>query len=160
MFFKMPSIFTSLLASLAVLSPVIADYLVDPSFKIDVHSHIIPDIYRTALIEGGYPVENGRVVTDGIPAPDWDLKTHIAAMDTNGINYSTISITAPGLNFLAHDRNAAKSLARKINFAMYNYTQLYPTRLGAMCILPLPDVESAVVEIKVLIDNHLTKKAN
>ncbi|TVY52703.1 Decarboxylase yanB, partial [Lachnellula suecica] len=150
----MPSLLTrSLSLILASLSPVLADYLVDPSFKIDVHSHVVPDFYRAALIEGGYPVENGTLFTDGFPVPAWDLESHIAAMDTNGVNYSTISISAPGVSFLADDCGcAATTLARELNLAMYNYTQAYPTRLGAMCILPLPDIEASLAEIEFCLD--------
>jgi predicted TIM-barrel fold metal-dependent hydrolase len=145
----MPSLLTSSLCLLlAASSPAVADYLVDSSFKLDVHSHVVPDIYRQALIDAGYPVKNGTLFTDGFPVPSWDLESHIAAMDTNGVNYSTISISAPGVNFLADDCCSASIVARQLNLAMYNYTQAYPTRLGAMCILPLPDIEASLAEIE------------
>lgn len=119
------------------------------SFKFDVHSHVVPDFYREALIDNGFPVINGTVFTDGFPVPEWDIASHVAIMDTNGVNYSTLSVSAPGVSFLAGDADAAGALARKLNLAMFNYTQAYPTRLGAMCILPLPHVELAVAEIDV-----------
>jgi len=144
----MPSFLAFSLYYLLALSPAVAECLVDPSFKLDVHSHVIPDIYRTALTEAGFPVRNGTLFTDGFPVPAWDLESHIAAMDTNGINYATISLSAPGVNFLANDRAAASKLTRELNLEMYNYTQAHPTRLGAMCILPLPDIEASLAEIE------------
>ncbi|CZR68307.1 uncharacterized protein PAC_18206 [Phialocephala subalpina] len=134
------------------LRSVVAHYVVDPSFKLDVHSHVVPYIWRTALIEAGYPVKNGVLYTDGFPVSNWTLDGHIAAMDTLGVNYSTLSVSAPGVNFLAHDPCAAAELAREVNLLMYNYTQTYPERLGAMCLLPLPDVDSALAEIEYCLD--------
>ncbi|KAH8590501.1 hypothetical protein B0O99DRAFT_745221 [Bisporella sp. PMI_857] len=131
---------------------VAADYVVDTNFKLDVHSHVIPGIYRQALIDNGFPVRNGTLFTDGFPVPEWTLEGHVASMDSLGINYSTLSVSAPGLNFLSDDPCAAAELAREINDLMYNYTQTYPTRLGAMCLLPLPDVEAAVAEIEYCLD--------
>ncbi|KAH6684548.1 hypothetical protein B0J14DRAFT_527368 [Halenospora varia] len=148
----MLSFFQPSVALIALSSSVLADYIVDSSFKLDVHSHVVPAIYSDALIAAGYPVVNGTIYTDGFPVPSWTLEGHIAAMNTNGINYSTISVSAPGVSFLAGDCCAAASLARELNLAMYNYTQQYPTRLGAMCLLPLPDVESALLELEYCLD--------
>lgn len=128
---------------------VLADYVVDASFKFDVHSHVVPDVYRASLIANGYPVVDGTLFTDGFPVPAWNLSTHIASMNSQGINYSTISISAPGVSFLAKDPHAAASLARLLNLEMYNMTQQYPTRLGAMCILPLPNINGSLAEMKV-----------
>ncbi|KAI9052146.1 hypothetical protein LZ554_003508 [Drepanopeziza brunnea f. sp. 'monogermtubi'] len=123
------------------------------SFKLDVHSHLVPDIYRAALIEAGYPVKDGVVYTDGFPVPAWNLETHIRSMDTQGLNYSTLSFTAPGIGFLAHDPPKAARLARELNLVMFNYTKAYPKRLGAMCLLPLPDIDSSLAEIKYCLDS-------
>ncbi|KAH8749721.1 hypothetical protein F5883DRAFT_633554 [Diaporthe sp. PMI_573] len=122
------------------------------SFRLDVHSHVVPDLYKEALIEAGYPVTNGTVYTSGFPVPSWDLTTHIEAVDLNQVNYSILSISAPGVNFLAANRTAASELARNLNLAMYNYTQTYPTRVGAMCVLPLPHVDLALKEIEFCLD--------
>lgn len=150
----MPSLLaSSFILLLAVASTIVSGSLVDESFKIDVHSHVIPDFYREALIEAGYPVKTlggqATLFTDGFPVSVWNLTEHIAAMDTMGVNYSTISVSAPGVNFLAGKNRglAAAALATKLNLAMYNYTQAYPTRLGAMCILPLPDIPASLAEI-------------
>lgn len=121
-------------------------------FRIDVHSHIIPDFYHEALIEGGFPVVDGVVYTDGFPVPAWDLTSHVETMDLYSVNYSTLSVSSPGVSYLAADEEAAGLLARKLNLAMYNYTQLYPKRLGAMCLLPLPHVQLALAEIDVRIN--------
>ncbi|POS73099.1 amidohydrolase [Diaporthe helianthi] len=117
-------------------------------FRIDVHSHVIPDFYTDALREAGFPVINGAVTANGSPLPSWSLDTHIKDMDANQVNYSALSLSAPGVSFLAGNETAAIELARQLNLAMYNYTQAYPTRLGALCVLPLPHVDAAVEEAR------------
>lgn len=138
---------TALFVRLALAAPL--DSLLSQPFRFDVHSHVSPDFYREALGQGGFPVINGTVYVNNLPVPSWSLDTHIKDMDANQVNYSTLSISAPGVNFLAGNETAASQLARSLNLAMHNYTQQYPTRLGAMCILPLPHVDAAVDEIKV-----------
>lgn len=125
------------------------------NYRIDVHSHVVPQIWKDAMIEAGYPVKNGSLYADGFPVPDWTLKDHIATMDTLGVNYSTISISAPGVYFI-EDATKAHALARKINQEMHNYTRQYPRRLGAMCLLPLPHVDESLAEIEVYLPLHLS----
>ena len=120
----------------------------DP-FRFDIHSHVVPDFYHEALSQGGFPVVNGTVHVNDLPVPSWSLDTHIEDMDRNQVNYSALSVSAPGVNFLANNETAASQLARNLNMAMHNYTQQYPTRLGAMCILPLPHIDAALEEVKV-----------
>ena len=100
---------------------------------------------------------DGTVFTDGFPVPYWNLTAHIAAMDTQGVNYSIISVSAPGMNFLANDSCAAADLARQLNDVMYSYTQLYPSRLEAICVLPHPDVDAALDEVNVSSPNQETQ---
>jgi hypothetical protein len=142
-----PSLVLALLACGTFAAP--SPSTTPSSFRLDVHSHVVPDLYKEALIQAGYPVTNGTVYTSGFPVPSWDLTTHIEAMDLNQVNYSILSISAPGINFLAANGTAASELARNLNLAMYNYTQTYPTRVGAMCVLPLPHVDLALKEIEV-----------
>lgn len=118
-------------------------------FRLDVHSHVVPDFYQEALSQGGFPVVNSTVHVNGFPVPSWSLDTHIQDMDANQVNYSTLSLSAPGVSFLAGNETAAAELARKLNLAMHDYTQQYPTRLGALCALPLPHIDAAVEEAKV-----------
>jgi hypothetical protein len=72
-------------------------------------------------------------------------------MDKLGVGYATLSITAPGVYFLAEEPTKAKKLAREINGVLHKYTLEYPSRLGALCLLPLPSVEYALAEIEVRI---------
>jgi predicted TIM-barrel fold metal-dependent hydrolase len=127
----------------------LAAHCLSPNYRIDVHSHAIPNIWREALVDAGYPIVNGTLTVEGFPVPEWTLKDHIDTMDKLGVGYATLSITAPGVYFLAEEPTKAKKLAREINEALHNYTLEYPKRLGALCLLPLPSVKDAVAEIEV-----------
>ncbi|KAL2784782.1 amidohydrolase 2 [Aspergillus keveii] len=130
----------------------LAAHCLSPNYRIDVHSHAIPNIWREALVDAGYPIVNGTLTVEGFPVPEWTIKDHIDTMDKLGVGYATLSITAPGVYFLAEEPTKAKKLAREINEALHNYTLEYPKRLGALCLLPLPSVKDAVAEIEYCLD--------
>lgn len=122
----------------------------DSLYKIDVHQHVIPEVWRQALIDHNVgPTIDGVNFADGIPVPAWNLTTHIEVMNSENLGYGMISISSPGVSFLADDPVAAAKLAREVNLEMYSYIQQYPTRLGGLCLLPLPDVAAALIEIQV-----------
>ena len=147
----MPSLLRKLLLGIPLACLASGHALTDSissNYKIDVHSHVVPSIWREELISAGYPVKNGTLYTDGFPVSDWTLDSHISTMNSLGVNYSTISVSAPGVFFLK-EAQKAKSLAHRVNLLLHNYTRTYPTRLGALCLLPLPYVDEAVEELKV-----------
>jgi hypothetical protein len=89
-------------------------------------------------------VKKNQLFTDDFPVPSWEIASHIADMDKLGVNYSTISISAPGVSFLANNAPASASLARQLNNEMYNYTKMYPKIIGPMCLLPLPHTKESL----------------
>lgn len=95
---------------------------------------------------------NSTLIVDNFPVPPWNLSTHISSMDTNSINYSTIHIGSPGLSFLSTNASRAASLAKEINDDMATYVSQYPTRLGAMCLLPLPHINETLTMINYCLD--------
>lgn len=139
---------SSLLLLSLSLGSAIAEVL-PAEYRIDAHRHTIPDTWYDALVNAGFPVINGTLYTDGFPTPRWTLEGHIAELDIQAINYSIIGIDGPAVAFLADDPPLAAALARQVNLEMYNYTQQYPTRLGAYCLVPLPDINSSLIEIQV-----------
>ncbi|KAJ5706107.1 hypothetical protein N7536_001796 [Penicillium majusculum] len=150
----MPSLLQKLLLGIPLACLATGHTLTDSvssNYKIDVHSHVVPSIWREELISAGYPVKNDTLYTDGFPVSDWTLDSHITTMNSLGVNYSTISVSAPGVFFLKEAKKA-KSLARRVNLLLHNYTRTYPTRLGALCLLPLPYVDEAVEELKFCLD--------
>ncbi|APR61554.1 2-amino-3-carboxymuconate-6-semialdehyde decarboxylase [Staphylococcus condimenti] len=111
---------------------------------IDVHHHIIPDVYKSAL------VKNGVDKAGGMPIKDWTPEDSIAYMDRLGIEVGIGSISDPGLNPL--DKEARKQTAREINDFEANMIQEYPNRFGGFATLPLPEVEDSIQELKYALD--------
>ncbi|RVX69749.1 hypothetical protein B0A52_06394 [Exophiala mesophila] len=123
------------------------------SFRVDVHTHPIPDIYREALVNAGYEASNvSEVFVDGFRTPyPFTIEGYLDARREQGYNFSILSITAPGVSFL-HGNFKAQELARTLNDEMHQYIQAHPTQLGAFGILPLPDLPSSLEEIRYCLD--------
>lgn len=122
------------------------------SFKIDVHTHAIPDFYRKALVDAGYSATNlSNVFVDGFRTPDFDIKSYIDERVEHGYGFSVLSITAPGVSFL-HGSYRATEMARQLNLEMNSYRKTYPNQIGAFGILPLPDIQSSLEEISYCLD--------
>jgi predicted TIM-barrel fold metal-dependent hydrolase len=114
------------------------------SQKIDVHHHIVPKEYLTALASVG--IKNAV----GEPFPQWDIENSLAFMDRQGIAIAINSISAPGIYF--GDNDFTQKLARKCNEISTHVVNEYPNRFGAFAILPLPDIEASIVELEYALD--------
>ena len=117
-------------------------------FKIDVHTHLVPDFYREALIDAGNTTSNGELVMDGFITPKVDLDAYMKNREKHNIGYSVLSITAPGCTFL-NGNSKAKRLARRLNDELQRSVERYPGQIGALGCLPLPDIDASLAEIKV-----------
>jgi predicted TIM-barrel fold metal-dependent hydrolase len=114
------------------------------SQKIDVHHHIVPKEYLTALASIG--IKNAV----GEPFPQWDIENTLAFMDRQGIAIAINSISAPGIYF--GDNDFTQKLARKCNEISARMVNEYSSRFGAFAILPLPDIEASIVELEYALD--------
>lgn len=92
------------------------------------------------------------IYSNGVYIPPWTLGGHLAAMNQVGINYSVVSVSAPGLMFLDKKPREQLRLTRKLNNYMYQMTKDYPTRFGAFCFLPIPQVKASIEEAKYCLD--------
>jgi 6-methylsalicylate decarboxylase len=113
--------------------------------RIDVHRHVIPGTYLTAMDHAG--------VSDplhGVDYPHWDIETDLGLMDRHGIRAAVVSITFPGAEF-AEGREAAR-VARASNEAMAQLVADHPARYAALALLPLPQVDDALREIDYALD--------
>lgn len=127
---------------------VLPDNVLPDNFTIDVHTHPIPEFYKAALIEAGATVEVEQLVIDGFATPHWALDSYMENRNRHGFDFSLLSITAPGVSFLKTSSAAAK-LAHRLNDQMAAWIKMHPTRLGALGVLPIPDIASSLDEIKV-----------
>jgi 6-methylsalicylate decarboxylase len=110
-----------------------------PTELLDVHAHLIPQDYLMSMSSAG--------ISDvgGFPMPDWSVRTALEMMDEHGIAASLLSISAPGIDFVSGE--ASQLLARSVNEEQAAIVQRHPTRFGALAVLPLPDIEAALVEL-------------
>ncbi len=116
--------------------------------RIDVHHHILPAGYVSALARIG--ITGGG----GIPFPRWSAEETLGLMDRHGIQAAVTSISSPGVHF--GDHAAARDLARRCNEISARLVADHPTRFGSFATLPLPDVDGALRELEYAIDTlHL-----
>ena len=120
---------------------------VPENFTIDVHTHAIPTIWKEELVKAGYEAKGTQPIIDGFLTPEWDLDMYMKNRDEFGYNYSVMSIGTPGVNFLRG--KAATDLARRVNDEMADYVKKHPSRLGAMALLPFPNLDDCLAELKV-----------
>jgi predicted TIM-barrel fold metal-dependent hydrolase len=113
--------------------------------RIDVHHHVIPEVYRQAMDRAGLhdPIP-------GVAYPHWDVEADLDLMDRYGIGTAVVSITAPGVAF-AEGPEAAR-IARATNDALAQLIADHPGRYGAFALMPLPDVDAALREIDYALD--------
>ena len=115
----------------------------DP-FRIDVHHHTIPPVFREQLLSRGVVEAGGRDL------PDWSADLSLGVMDRNGIATSVLSVSAPGVHF--GDDAAARDLARRCNEASAELVAARPDRFGFFASVPLPDADGAAAEVAYALD--------
>lgn len=106
---------------------------------IDIHHHILPPAYLTAL--------GSRLGPQGLfgSPPEWSPAISIEAMDRNGVRAAITSISAPGVWF--GDVAETCKLARACNEYAAQMKRDFPGRFGLFATLTLPDVETSLREI-------------
>jgi predicted TIM-barrel fold metal-dependent hydrolase len=115
---------------------------------IDLHHHIVPEEYVSALAKIGVNASLGRGF------PEWDVKEDLDVMDRNGISSAILSVSAPGVYFKDTGRplEIARDLSRQTNEICAGLVGDHPERFGAFATLPLPDVDAALEEIRYSLD--------
>lgn len=111
---------------------------------IDVHQHVIPDIYKSELASVG-------VLGSGEnPWPAWSMKRQLELMDELGIDAVLMSIASPGAYF--GDAEFTKRLVKTCNEWMAQMVIDYPGKFGAMGFVSLPDVTAACRDVAYALD--------
>ncbi|MBI4832491.1 MAG: amidohydrolase [Candidatus Lindowbacteria bacterium] len=116
-----------------------------PSYcRIDVHQHIVPDVFRRLLNSVG--ITGGA----GEEFAAWDEQTTLGVMDEHGIQTSVVSYVLSGIDI--KDFDFFRKLCRECNDYTAELIAKYPGRFGGFALLPLPDVEGALDEIRYALD--------
>jgi 6-methylsalicylate decarboxylase len=113
--------------------------------RIDVHHHLLPPDYRSALHDKGIDAAGG------MPLPPWSAESALAVMDANSIATAIVSVSAPGAHF--GDDAEAAALARRCNEFCAELAEKHPDRFGYFATLALPDVAGSVREAAHALDD-------
>ncbi|MET9211702.1 MULTISPECIES: amidohydrolase family protein [unclassified Nocardia] len=109
------------------------------TYRIDLHSHVLPPDYRSALLS------HGHYTIGGYPTPEWSPESALAFMDYYGIQAQALSVSDPGVGFLPPGKEA-NDMARYCNDYVAGLAKQYPTRFGSFAVLPMPDIAASVAE--------------
>jgi predicted TIM-barrel fold metal-dependent hydrolase len=118
--------------------------MTEEPYRIDVHNHILPNEYLSALNSVG--IDRAA----GVNFPRWDVESSLKFMDAQKIATTIVSISSPGIYF--KDIKFAQDLASKCNNIAANLISKHPSRFGAFAVLPLPDVEASILELERALD--------
>jgi 6-methylsalicylate decarboxylase len=116
----------------------------EPS-AIDVHHHVSPPSWlASAKDQISATNRNSTKVTE------WTPQRSLDDMDQNGIKTSMASITNPGIWF--GDAAKARRLARDCNDYMATLKRDFAGRFGGLAVLPIPDADGSLEEIRYALD--------
>src|ERR1700736_2898347 len=111
--------------------------------RIDVHQHVVPPFYAKALpAHGGDP--------SGTITPQWSPESAINFMDSQEIATGILSLTAPSV--VCWNKSERREMARRVNEYTADLVAKRPDRFGNFATLPLPDVDSALLELEYALD--------
>jgi predicted TIM-barrel fold metal-dependent hydrolase len=110
--------------------------------RIDAHAHLLPQLYRREL--------ERRSLTPSFGLPEWSPELIDGFMSRHQIDAAVVSLPPPGVYF--GDRGLARELSRMVNEATSELVRSDPSRFAGLAVLPLPDVDHALDEIRHALD--------
>jgi predicted TIM-barrel fold metal-dependent hydrolase len=111
------------------------------SMRIDAHMHFAPADYIAEL--------RARALLP-FPLPPWSAEQALQFMDVHGIDVGVLSLSPPGVAF--GDQALADRLARLVNEATAAEVAAHAGRFAGLAVLPLPDPERALQELRHALD--------
>ncbi|MDE7397309.1 MAG: amidohydrolase [Muribaculum sp.] len=112
---------------------------------IDIHSHIVTDDYLSFL------ERNDALMDDGYPLPSWNEDSHLAFMDSAGIEISILTLSSPHPWF--GDFEESRKVCRAVNMSMAEVKKNHPERFRWCAVLPQPDIEASIEELVYALDS-------
>ena len=111
---------------------------------IDVHQHVTPDRYRAALEGIGIQGSGERTF------PESSAATLLAAMERTGLAGAVVSVASPGAYF--GDIAFTHRVVREVNDDLARVVADHPNRFGAVGLVSLPDVDTALRDVEYALD--------
>ena len=108
--------------------------------KIDVHHHIAPPAYSSAL----------KAMMRG--HAKWSPQASLDDMGKSGIATAITSLINPGMQAWMSDVEGSKKIARVSNEYAAQLARDYPGRFGSFASIPFPDVDGCLREIEYAYD--------
>jgi predicted TIM-barrel fold metal-dependent hydrolase len=119
--------------------------------RIDVHQHVVPPFWASALPEhGGDPSGPRSGDPSNTVLPSWSPESAIDFMDSQKIATGILSLTAPGV--LGWDTSSRRDMARRVNEYTADLVAKWPDRFGHFATLPLPGIDGALRELEYALD--------
>ena len=109
--------------------------------RIDAHVHILPPDYRAEL-------ERRSLLP--FPLPPWSPELLDGLLTRHAIDAAVLSLSPPGVFF--GDQGLADDLARLVNEHTADHVATDPGRFAGLAVLPLPDVDRALDELRHALD--------
>jgi len=113
--------------------------------RVDVHQHMVPEVYARWLRSHGVEDPGGRQL------PEWSPDGALDLMDRQGIATAILSVSTPGV-YLGDGADASR-MARQVNECAAEVLSAHPERFGFFATLTLPDVSAAVAEAACALDD-------
>ena len=127
---------------------------------IDVHSHIVPPAYWSAITDRvdedaafASLAHRNNLVPQPADGPMRTLDERLEEMDAAGVDISVLSLPPPGAAIRAGDAG----MAREINDELIAMAESEPKRLRVLCVLPLPDVKQSLRELERVSGHELVR---
>ena len=108
--------------------------------RIDVHHHIAPPAYSSAL----------KAMMRG--HAKWSVQATLEDMDKSGIATAITSLINPGMQAWMGDVAGSRKIAREANEYAATLNRDHPGRFGSFASIPFPDVEGCMREIEYALD--------
>lgn len=116
--------------------------------KVALEEHVTTAENNELWDSAGEADRNGQAYMDDVESKLPDVDRRVELMDRNGIDYSILSLTAPGVQGIA-DPALAVDFARRTNdLVRRRFVDEYPTRLGFFAAVALQNPEAAAVELR------------
>jgi 6-methylsalicylate decarboxylase len=113
--------------------------------RIDIHHHVIPPNYRSALQRAGIADAGGRGL------PEWSAEASLRTMSELDVAAAVLSVSAPATSFVSPAADAA-ALARDVNDYSAELVAAHRDRFGFFATVPMPHIDLAVNETERALD--------